>query len=533
MAIVREVNDETTVDARPILAARHISKRFGEVQAVDDATLELQRGEVHAVLGENGAGKTTLMNILSGLVRADSGEIALDDEPVAIRSPRHAASLGIGMVHQHFRLVDRMTVAENLHLGWSETPRVIRPRELGTRARELLERFGGPVDPDAYIADLSVAEQQVVAIVRTLSRGTRILILDEPTAVLTAQEATRLFDLVRAVVSSGTAVVFISHKLREVVELADRVTVMRRGRVVAAAPVGDADERELARLMIGHELRRAPPRARASEGSAALVLSGVSARNDRGLVCLSQVTLTARRGEIVGLAGVAGNGQRELAEVATGLRSVEQGSVTVGSADLTNAGPRAFVAAGVGYVAEDRNGVGLVPSEAIWRNAVLRSYRTRAFTRLRVGFSRAAAKAEAASLCAKIELSTRDVGHVTGQLSGGNAQRLLVGREVALARCALVAAHPTRGLDIAAADTVKRALLEAREQGLATLLISEDLDELIEVSDRIVVIYEGRIVGEFPADSVDEEELGLLMGRGTSEHEVEPQPVALPHGDDR
>ncbi|HWF73924.1 MAG TPA: ABC transporter ATP-binding protein [Solirubrobacteraceae bacterium] len=498
----------------PAVLLKDIRKRFGPVQALDGVTLSLERAQVHALLGENGAGKTTLMNVLCGLVRPDAGEIVLDGTPADIRSPRQAAGLGIGMVHQHFRLIDRMTVAENIHLGWTRTPGVAGHARLCDLATAEMERFGVSLDPTAFIADLSVAEQQLVEAVRTLARGTSVLILDEPTAVLTPQEAGRLFDMVRGVVATGTTVVFISHKLREVVEIAGRVTVMRKGRVVANVTAADSDERSLARLMIGRDLVRPPSRPPVVAGGVAVSVKAVSARNDRGLVCLHDVSLTLGKGEIVGVAGVAGNGQRELADVLTGLREVDAGTITVAGSDLTGAGPLAFIRAGVGYVAEDRNGVGLVPSEPIWCNAVLRSYRDRRFSGRPLGFRRRAARSTAQALCEEIDLSTREVDARTGQLSGGNAQRLLVGREVALARTALVAAHPTRGLDIAAADTVKRALVRAREAGLATLLISEELDELLEVSDRILVIYEGRIVGEFPADEVDEEHVGLLMGGG-------------------
>jgi general nucleoside transport system ATP-binding protein len=498
----------------PAVLLRGMRKRYGTVQAVDGVTLALERGEVHAVLGENGAGKTTLMNMLSGLVRPDAGDTLFDGEIIEIHSPRQAAALGIGMVHQHFRLIDRMTVAENIDLGWGETPRVARRRDRADRANAIIGRFGVQLDPEAYIADLSVAEQQMVEIVRTLARGARILILDEPTAVLTPIESARLFDIVRAVVLQGTTVVFISHKLREVVELADRVTIMRKGVVVAGLDAGEADERLLARLMIGRDLSRAPVHRPVLTSEAVVVLDSVRARNDRGLTCLHDVNLSVGGGEIVGVAGVAGNGQRELTDVMAGLRAVDTGTITIGASDLTNAGPLAFIDAGVGYVPEDRNGVGLAPTEAIWRNAVLRSYR--AFRRRGLGFRRRAARIAAHALCEKVGLSTRDIDLLVRQLSGGNAQRLLVGREIALARCVLVAAHPTRGLDVAGADAVKRLLLKARERGVATILISEDLDELLEVSDRVLVIYEGRIAGQFSADAADEEELGLLMGGGAA-----------------
>ncbi len=495
---------------------RGISKRFGEVIANESVDLELVPGEVHALLGENGAGKTTLMNILCGLIRPDEGEILIGNEPVVIRSPRHAGHLGIGMVHQHFRLIDRMTVAENLALGWSECPEFGGQRTLVRLARDVMSRYGFDIDPSVRIAELSVAEQQRVEIVRTLGRGARVLILDEPTAVLTPQEADQLGEVIRSVVAEGKTVVFISHKLREVLAVADRVSVMRAGRLVKTLDAAVCEERMLARLMIGRDLSRQPRRDHGRSTRTVLAVRSLSVMNDRRLLALRDVDLDVGEGEILGVAGVAGNGQRELAEALTGLRKATAGTIAVDGLDLTNRGSRTFIDAGVGHVPEDRNGTGLAPSEAIWRNAVLKQYR-RPHISSRFRFRSRAAKSAARELCRSVRLSTDDIDTPVRHLSGGNAQRLLTGREIQTATRVLVAVHPTRGVDVAGAEAVHDALTGAQSSGLAIVLISEDLDELLELSDRLVVLYEGRIVGEFRGGEVHEETLGLLMGTGQAE----------------
>jgi general nucleoside transport system ATP-binding protein len=497
----------------PRVALRGIGKRFGDVVAEADVNLDLWPAEVHALLGENGAGKTTLMNILSGMHQADEGQIFIDGRAVAIRSPRDAADLGIGMVHQHFKLIDRMTVAENLHLGWSETPRIRSRRAVAEHVDATLERLGLDLDPSAYIADLSVAEQQLVEIARTLARGAEVLILDEPTAVLSPPEAEKLFAMVRSVVAGGTAVVFISHKLREVLAIADRVSVMRAGRMVVTCDAAACDEASLARMMIGRDLSaHQRPRPPAAAAATVLVAEGLHADNDRGLRALNGVSLDLRAGEIVGLAGVAGNGQRELAEALTGIRPLTSGTISLDGRPL-GGGPREFIDAGIGYVPEDRYGTGLVPPEAIWRNAVLRTYRGPNLSARGV-FHRGAARAVAKALAERMRLSTTEVDQPVRQLSGGNAQRLLTGRELDAATRVVIAAHPTRGIDVGGAEAVRQALLDGRAEGLATLVISDDLDELLALSDRLLVIYEGRIVGEFEGGEADEQTLGLLMGTG-------------------
>jgi simple sugar transport system ATP-binding protein len=503
----------SAAEVLPRAAMRGIGKSFGATVAGDDVSIDLWSGEVHALLGENGAGKTTLMNVLSGFIRPDAGQIFIDGRAVDIRSPGHAFDLGIGMVHQHFRLIERMTVAENLDLGWRESPRLRGARAVAAHTTKVLERLSLHLDPSAYVADLSVAEQQLVEIGRTLARGARVLILDEPTAVLSPPEAEQLFALVRGVTAEGTAVVFISHKLREVLAVADRVSVMRAGRLVETRDAASVDERSLARLMIGRDLETQARRSAPQVSRPVLVAEGICADNDRGLPALHDLSLTVHAGEVVGVAGVAGNGQRELAEALTGLRPTTAGTVSVEGTDLTGANARTFIDAGLNYVPEDRYGSGLVPGEAIWRNSVLRTYRGAALSRgplLRRGAAREAAR----ELCEAMQLSTNDVDRAVRQLSGGNAQRLLSGREVRAATNAVVVAHPTRGIDVGGAEAVRGALLDGRARGLATLVISDDLDELFALADRLLVLYEGRIVGEFLAGSVDEDALGLLMGTG-------------------
>jgi ABC-type uncharacterized transport system ATPase subunit len=493
------------------IEARRITKSFDGAKALDAVDLDLARGEVHALLGENGAGKTTLSNVLAGMYRADSGTIIVDGVERHFRSPAQAIDAGIGMVHQNFRLIQPMTVAENVHLGWQDTPSFVGRRTLERRARELAAGFGIEVDVSAEVWQLSVGEQQRVEILRTLARGARVLILDEPTAVLTTQQARELFSVVRSLVASGRSVLFISHKLNEVLEVSDRITVLREGRWVETRETAGATARDLARLMTGEERDLLPEGRDRPSGGPRLEIAGLTAKSSRGLRALEDVTLMVRAGEIVGIAGVSGNGQTELAEVLTGLRRSESGQIVIDGVDLTNTPPRRRIEAGVGHIPEDRLGVGLVRSAEVRDNTVLRQYRTPELSG-RLVLRRGRIAEFASRLVAAARVQTRSIHTPAGYLSGGNQQRLIAGREAMLADRVFVASQPTRGLDVNATQDVRESLLDRRTAGCAVLLISDDLDEILLMSDRVLVMYEGRVVGDFPREDANRERIGLLMG---------------------
>ena len=499
------------------VALRGITKRFPGVVANDGVDFEAAEGEVHALLGENGAGKTTLSNILTGLYRADEGEVVLFGEPREFHSPRDALDAGIAMVHQHFRLVSPFTVAENIVLGdHRDVGRsfLLHQRAIERRVAELSKRFGLAVDPRARIWQLSLGEQQRVEIVKALYRDARVLILDEPTAVLTPQEADALFETIRAMAEDGRTVIFISHKLHEVKAVADRVTVLRRGKSVATVDAADATRRSLAAMMVGREIElgRREDDSRIP-GDPALVLEDVCADGDRGTPALNDVSFSLRAGEIVAVAGVAGNGQRELAETIAGMRPATSGTVRVGSRALRGGDPREAIAAGIAYVPEDRLHTGVAPGLSVASNLVLKSYRRPPASRgplLLLGKIR-----EIASLAMHrhdVRASGPDVP--ARQLSGGNLQKVVLAREFSGEPAVVVAASPTRGLDVAAIETVHSCLRDAAASGVGVLLISEDLDEILALADRIVVMYEGAIVGERDASTATIEDLGLLMAGG-------------------
>ncbi len=495
---------------RPSVEALGISKAFGGVAALDAVDFEVRWSEVHALVGENGAGKTTLCNILAGIYRADAGQVIVDGTERDFRSPAHAIDAGIGMVHQHFRLVEPMTVAENIHLGWPETPGVVSQRALVDRTEQFMGEMGLHVDPTARIWQLSVGEQQRVEILRVLARGARVLILDEPTAVLTAKEADDLFRVIRELAASGLSVIFITHKLREVLAVSDRLTVLRHGVREITRPTEGATASEIARLMTGEE-RVLDVEHRTVTGAPALELSGVSALNDRGIEALHDVDLTVRSGEILGIAGVSGNGQSELAEVICALRPLRSGSITLDGADLASLSVRAVTDIGVGHIPEDRIGMGMVLSAPVKDNAVLHNYWTEEFAQ-GLTLDRQGVINFAKQLVETARVQTRSVFSTAGQMSGGNQQRLVARREALAADRLLVAAHPTRGLDVNAAQEVRSTLIDKRDSGCAVLLISDDLDEVLLMGDRIAVMYEGRIMGVFDSADADREHIGLLMG---------------------
>ncbi|MGI9145398.1 MAG: ABC transporter ATP-binding protein [Chloroflexota bacterium] len=499
-----------------------IDKSFPGVVANKNVDFSAQRGEVHALLGENGAGKTTLMSILAGLYRPDAGHIFLGGQPVTFHAPRDAIRHGVGMVYQHYRLVGSQTVAENLLLGLPGVPFRLNAGRFIQQARELGQRYHLQIDPARAVWQLSVGEQQRVEILKTLQRGATVLILDEPTAVLTPRESEDLMRTLRQVAAEGRTVVLISHKLEEIRSVADRVTVLRAGALVAGGrAIGSLSTRDLARLMVGEDLSETTrlmgaERAARREQQPRLVLEDISAVNNRSLPALDHVNLSVRGGEILGIAGVAGNGQRELAQVVSGLRVPANGTIWLDGSDVTRATARSLMRLGVAHIPEDRLGEGLVGNLPLNDNAVLKSYdrpplalgpllvlqRVVRFTQ---------------SLLERFDIRGAKPGSITRLLSGGQLQRFLLAREMALNPRLIVAAHPTRGLDVAATRQVQDWLVEARDNGASVLLISEDLDEVMQLSDRIAVIYEGEIVGSMPADGANREQIGLMMA-GAHQH---------------
>jgi ABC-type uncharacterized transport system ATPase subunit len=502
----------------PAVSLRGITKRFPGAVANDGVDFDAAEGEVHALLGENGAGKSTLSNILTGLYRPDEGQIRLYDEVVEFRSPRDALDAGICMVHQHFRLVPTFTVAENVLLGdhRDEGRRFfLQPRRIERRVAELGDRYDIAVDPRARVWQLSLGEQQRVEILKALYREARILILDEPTAVLTPQESESLFATMRTMAAEGRTVIFISHKLHEVKAVADRVTVLRAGKAVATLDAAETTPHSLAALMVGRDVDLTRPSAPSPDlGDPVLELDDVWALADRGGDAVRGVTLSVRSGEIVALAGVAGNGQRELAETITGMRPAARGTVAVAGRTLRGGDPREAIRAGLAHVPEDRLNTGVAPSLSIGSNVVLKSYRDPQLGRgpLLLG---GAIRAQAVKLIERFDVKTSGPNVPARQLSGGNLQKVVLGREFSGNPRVLVAASPTRGLDVAATEAVHRYLREGAAAGMGILLIGEDLDEILALADRIVVMYEGRLVGELDGATASAADVGLLMAGGT------------------
>jgi general nucleoside transport system ATP-binding protein len=484
---------------------RGVVKRFGDTVANDGVDFTLRSGTIHALLGENGAGKTTLMRILYGLAAPDAGEIEVGGAPAEIRSPADAIRAGIGMVTQHFSLVAPMTVAENLVLGNEGGFRLDLPAAR-RRVAEASERVGIAVHPGARVGALSVGERQRVEIVKALSRDCRVLVLDEPTAVLVPQQVEALFAALRRLREQGLAVVFISHKLREVMEISDEVTVLRQGRVAGTVATRETDERELGRLMIGRPMGGVARPDERTGGDVVLRVDGLSARDSLGLPAVRDVTFEVRAGEILGVAGVSGNGQTELAEVLSGMRPADEGTVGVGGRDVTGALPSQLTAAGVGRIPEDRQ-ASVVRDLSVAYNLVLEDLD--AYRRAGVLDERRI-RATAEDLIERFQIKARP-GDPVGTLSGGNVQKVLLARVLARKPRVLVVSQPTQGLDVGATEYVRSQLLEQRAAGAAVLLISEDLEELLALADRLVVVYEGEIVGRFAASDVDVERLGLLM----------------------
>jgi simple sugar transport system ATP-binding protein len=505
---------------RPALALSHVTKRFPGVVANDDVSVEVHPGEVVALLGENGAGKSTLMNVAYGLLEADSGEMRVNGETVRVRGPADAIALGIGMVHQHFMLVEPLTVYESIVLGLEPVGHfgVIDRDAARRRVVELSERYGLRVDPNARIMDLSVGMQQRVEILKALYRDARILILDEPTAVLTPQEVRELFEIVRGLVGGGLAVVIITHKLEEVMAFSDRIVVMRAGVVVGETSPGGCTEEGLAKMMVGREVVLRVEKSVAKVGDVVLDVNGLVVLDDRKLEAVREVTFEVRAGEVVGIAGVDGNGQRELVEAIMGLRRPTSGSVIMRGKDITHADTRDTIESGVSHIPEDRHRRGLVLEFDLVENLALGDHRKPPLSHRGV-LDRDAMDKMALERIRDFDIRTPNEHIIAANLSGGNQQKLVVAREVGRNPEFLVAAQPTRGLDVGAIEFVHNRIIAERDSGEGVLLVSMELEEIMSLSDRILVMYEGRIAGEFRGGTVSEEELGLVMtgGRGTQE----------------
>jgi simple sugar transport system ATP-binding protein len=505
------------MDAPAALELKGITKRFPGVLANDRVDFDLRPGEVHALLGENGAGKSTLMNVVYGLYRPDEGEILVDGKPIALDSPREAIEHGIGMVHQHFMLIPVMSVAENIVLA-SEPTKAGVLLDIDTaeqRVAELSQQFGLAVDPKSLVQEITVGQQQRVEILKALFRGADVLILDEPTAVLTPQEAQELFEIIESLRSQGKSIIFISHKLNEVLQVADRITVLRRGKKVETVNAKGATEEELARMMVGREVLLRVDKQPAHPAEPELVVEDLHVFDDRGLEAVRGVTFNARAGEIVGIAGVDGNGQSELIDAIAGLRKAAAGRVTIAGEDVTNASPKRALDAGLGHIPEDRQRRGLVLEFSLAENLALHDYDHEPYSKLGWLFPKRMVE-RARSLLKDFDVRGGGPQTPARSLSGGNQQKVVVAREVSRDPNVLLAAQPTRGLDVGAIEYVHRRLVEQRDQGKAVLLVSLELDEILSLSDRILVLYEGRIVGEY-APGVGEEELGIAMTGGTRE----------------
>lgn len=494
-----------------VIEMLNIRKEFPGIVANDNITLQVKKGEIHALLGENGAGKSTLMNVLFGLYQPEKGEIRVKGKTVNITNPNIANDLGIGMVHQHFMLVDPFTVTENIILGQETTSKgMIDIKKAEKDVREISERYGLSVDPQAKISDITVGMQQRVEILKTLYRGAEILIFDEPTAVLTPQEIGELIQIMKTLINEGKSIILITHKLKEIMEVCDRCTVIRKGKGIGTVNVAESNPNELASLMVGREVTFTTEKIEAKPTHPVFEIENLHVKDSRGLGVVNGLDLTVRAGEIVGIAGVDGNGQSELIEAITGLRKIESGTVKLNGKDITKLPPRKITESGLGHIPQDRHKHGLVLDFPIGENMVLQTYYQEPNSKMGVlNFKNIYKKAK--SLIDEFDVRTPSEYTLARALSGGNQQKAIIGREVDRNPDLLIAAQPTRGLDVGAIEFIHKRLIEQRDNGKGVLLVSFELDEIMNVSDRIAVIYEGKIVAVVDPKETTEQELGLLM----------------------
>ncbi|CAG0927756.1 Galactose/methyl galactoside import ATP-binding protein MglA [Thermoflexales bacterium] len=499
------------------LEIKDITKQFPGVLANDKVSLNLKKGEIHALLGENGAGKTTLMNMVYGLYHPDHGQIFVNGQEAHIKEPTDAINLGIGMVHQHFMLIPVFTVAENIVLG-NETIKGLQldRRAASQRIRELSQQFGLEIDPNAMTGELPVGVQQRVEIIKALYRHCNVLILDEPTAVLTPQEADDLFRIMRELTQRGVSIIFISHKLKEVLAIADRITVLRGGRVVGETTPQTSDEHSLAAMMVGREVLLTVEKEKAQPKEVVLHVEGLRVKDKREHEAVAGVMLEVRAGEVLGIAGVQGNGQTELVEALTGLTHSFGGKMILAGQDVTNATPRRLVDAGIAHVPEDRHQFGMIKSYPIADNMILNTYHQEPYARRRT-MNNKAIEEHAKRLVAQYDVRTPSVYTKGEALSGGNQQKMVVAREFSRPIKLLIAAQPTRGLDVGSIEFIHKRIIEQRDAGAAVLLVSAELDEVMSVSDRIAVMYRGKIIATVEAKTATREQLGLLMAGITPE----------------
>lgn len=498
-----------------VIEMKEIVKKFGDFTANDHVNLTVHKGEVHAILGENGAGKSTLMNVLYGLYRPTSGTIAINGREVVLTSPKHAIELGIGMVHQHFMLIQPFTVTENIVLGVEPKKGIVLDKaEARKRVVELSEKYGMKVDPDAKIEDISVGMQQRVEILKVLYRGADTLILDEPTASLTPQEIDELMEIIRNLTADGKSVILITHKLKEITACSDYCTIIRAGKYIQTVKVGEVDENKLAALMVGRDVNFVVDKQEQKPGETALEVKDLHAKDYRNVEILRGLNLNVRKGEIVGLAGVDGNGQTELVEILTGLKKAESGQITMLGQDVFNKTPKEIFDAGISSIPADRQKHGLILDFSIEDNMILQHFDKEPFSKKGI-LNRKEIRANATELMEKFDVRPRNSeAKPAGTLSGGNQQKVIIAREVTNDKDLLIAVNPTRGLDVGAIEFVHKYIVEQRNKGRAVLLVSFELDEIMSLSDRIEVIFDGQIIGSVNGRDADEKELGFMMAGG-------------------